>query len=298
VKVVVSGGSGLLGTALRKGLTSDGHEVLSLVRRAPKGASEIRWDPAAGELDVAALAGVDAAVNLSGAGIGDRRWNPAYQQELLDSRTKTTRLLAESLAKVTPRPAVLLSGSAIGYYGDTGDTEVDENAGPGTGFMADLCVQWEAASAPASEAGIRVCHLRTGLVLAKDGPFLGKQLLLYKWGLGGPLGSGKQWQSWVAMADEIGAMQHLLATDSISGPVNLTGPEPVRQRDFAKALGAAVHRPAILPAPAFALRIGLGGFADEGILAGQRVLPKVLESSGYNFASRDVHSAIAAALAT
>lgn len=297
MKVVVSGGSGLLGTALRKALTADGHDVVSLVRRPPRNPSELRWDPAAGELDGGELEGVDAAVNLSGAGIGDHRWNPEYQRTLLDSRTSSTRLLAKALAKLSPRPAVLLSGSAIGYYGDAGDAELDETAGPGEGFLADLCVQWEAATAPATDAGIRVCHLRTGLVLAKEGPFLGKQLLLYKLGLGGPLGSGQHWQSWVAMADEIGAMQHLLATESVAGPVNLTGPEPVRQRDFAKALGAQLHRPAILPVPAFALRIGLGGFAQEGVLASQRVLPKVLESSGYTFASTDVHSAIAAALA-
>jgi uncharacterized protein (TIGR01777 family) len=269
--------------------------VVTLVRRPPRQPGEIRWDPSKGELDAADLVGVDAVINLSGAGIGDKRWTDAYKQTVLDSRLDSTRLLADTIAQLDPKPTVFLSGSAIGFYGDPGDTAVDETAPAGSGFLADVVVQWEQAAAGAVEAGIRTVYLRTGLVLSGAGGMLAQQLLLYKLGLGGPLGSGKQWWSWVSLADEIGAIEHLLTAD-IAGPVNLTGPEPLRQKDFASELGHALHRPALLPAPGFALKTIIGQFATEGILHGQRVLPQVLEASGYTFQHPTLERAIAAAL--
>jgi hypothetical protein len=295
MRIVVSGASGLIGTALVAHLRAAGHDVLTLVRRPPRSAMEIRWDPAEGLLDPGALAGVQAAVNLSGAGIGDRRWTESYRRLAVDSRTSSTSLLAATLAKLDPLPTVFLSGSAIGYYGDSGDETITESTAPGTGFLADLCKRWEASTASAAEAGIRVCHLRTGLVLSRRGGLLGKLLPLYRFGLGGPLGSGRQWQSWITLEDEVGAIGFLL-TAQVAGPVNLTAPRPVRQHDLARAIGRAVHRPAVLPAPAIALRVAIGGFADEGILASQRALPTVLTEAGYEFGATDIDSGLAVAL--
>jgi uncharacterized protein (TIGR01777 family) len=287
MRIVVSGASGLIGTALVAQLRTAGHDVLTLVRRPTHSRAEIRWDPAEGLLDVGALAGVQAAVNLSGAGIGDRRWTDSYRRALVDSRISSTNLLATALAKLDPLPSVFLSGSAVGYYGNRDDETITEGTSAGTGFLANLCKRWEASTAPADEAGIRVCHLRTGLVLTRQGGLLGRLLPLYRLGLGGPLGSGQQWQSWITLEDEIGAIEFLLTAD-VAGPVNLTAPDPVRQRDLARAIGHAVHRPAVLPAPAFALRAAVGGFADEGILASQRAVPTVLTDAEYGFGATDI----------
>jgi uncharacterized protein (TIGR01777 family) len=295
VKIAVSGASGLIGSHLVIQLREHGHEVITLVRREPRQPGEVRWDPAAGELDPAALTGIDAAINLSGAGIGDKRWTDDYKRVVLESRLSCSRLLANTLTQLDPRPTVLLSGSAIGFYGDTGDTEVDETSPAGTGYLADVCVQWEQAAAGAVQAGIRVAYLRTGLVLSGAGGMLKQQLLLYKAGLGGPLGSGKQWWSWVSLTDELNAIEHLLTAD-VSGPVDLVGPAPVRQKEFAAELGKALHRPALLPAPGFALKLALGGFAQDGILAGQRVRPGVLESTGFTFAHPTLEQALASSL--
>ncbi len=295
MKIAVSGASGLIGSHLVIQLREHGHEVITLVRREPRQPGEVRWDPAAGELDPAALTGIDAAINLSGAGIGDKRWTDDYKRVVLESRLSCSRLLANTLTQLDPRPTVLLSGSAIGFYGDTGDTEVDETSPAGTGYLADVCVQWEQAAAGAVQAGIRVAYLRTGLVLSGAGGMLKQQLLLYKAGLGGPLGSGKQWWSWVSLTDELNAIEHLLTAD-VSGPVDLVGPAPVRQKEFAAELGKALHRPALLPAPGFALKLALGGFAQDGILAGQRVRPGVLESTGFTFAHPTLEQALASSL--
>jgi uncharacterized protein (TIGR01777 family) len=295
MRIVVSGASGLIGTALIAHLRSAGHDVRTLVRRPPGSPAEIRWDPAAVSLDPDALTGVQAAINLSGAGIGDRRWTEKYRRLVVDSRTGSTTLLASTLAKLDPLPDVLLSGSAIGYYGDCGDEQITESSPAGTGFLANVCVQWEASTAAAASAGIRVCHLRTGLVLSRGGGLLGKLLPLYRLGLGGPLGSGRQWQSWITLDDEVAAIAFLL-TAQIAGPVNLTAPGPVRQRDLARALGRAVRRPALLPAPAPALRIAVGGFADEGILASQRALPTVLTDAGFAFGATDIDEGLRVAL--
>jgi uncharacterized protein (TIGR01777 family) len=290
VKIVVTGASGLIGSALVPALRGDGHEVVRLVRRQPSGPDEVRWDPGAGLLDAADLAGVDAAVHLAGATVG-RRWSESYKRTILDSRVSGTRLLAETLAKLEPRPRVLVSGSAIGYYGDTGDTTVDESAPQGGGFLADVVRQWEAAARPAQDAGIRVPFIRTGLVLSDKGGILPPQRLAWKLGLGTRIGTGRQWQSWITLNDEVAAIRFLLDHD-VSGPVNLVAPAPVTQKDFGRALATALHRPMPWAAPGFALRAALDGFADEGLLIGQRVRPRVLEEAGFTFGDRTLAEAL------
>ncbi|MFE2869597.1 TIGR01777 family oxidoreductase [Embleya sp. NPDC059259] len=295
MRIAVTGSSGLLGSALVRSLTADGHQVVRLVRRAPTEPDEVRWDPHAGTVDTAALGPVDAAVHLAGAGVGDKRWTAAYKRELHDSRVLGTAAVARALAGLKPTPRVLLSASGVGYYGDTGDREVDESFPAGSSFLAGLCVEWEAATAPAAEAGIRVVHLRTGLVLARSGGALGPMFPLVKAGLGGRLGSGRQYWSFISLADEIAAMRHALDHPDLAGPVNLTAPHPVTNAEVTKALGRALHRPTILPAPAFALRAVLGEFGAE-ILTGQRVLPRALLASGFTFTHPTITPAIAAAL--
>ena len=291
MKIAVTGASGLIGSALVPALRADGHEVVRLVRRASHAVDEASWDPAAGTVDDAALTGADAVVHLAGAGIADKRWNDAHKKAVLDSRVQGTTTIAAAVARM-PTPAVLLSGSAVGFYGDRGDTVLTEAADSGEGFLADVCRQWEAATAAADEAGGRVVHLRTGLVLSADGGLLKKTLPLFKLGVAGRLGSGEQYMPWISLADEIGAIRHLLTTE-VSGPVNLSGPEPVTNGEYTKTLATHLHRPAVLPVPAFALRIVLDGFADEGALVSQRMVPSVLQASGYTFA----HPTLAAAFA-
>ncbi|MEJ5915407.1 TIGR01777 family oxidoreductase [Pseudokineococcus sp. 1T1Z-3] len=289
MKVVVCGASGLVGTPLRTRLADLGHEVVQLVRREPDGPGQVRWDPARGRLDEAALAGVDAAVNLSGTGVGDRRWSAGYQREILSSRTEPTRTLAEALARLDPLPAVLVQGSAIGVYGHRGEEVLTEQSSPGSTFLADVVVDWEAAARPAQEAGIRTAFARTGLVMAPDGGAFGRLLPLLRLGLAGPLGDGRQWWSWITLEDEVSALVHLLTAD-VEGPVNLTGPAPVRNAELTRALGRALGRPTVVPAPGPALRLALGGFAEE-ILASQRVVPEALQRSGFTFAQADAGAA-------
>jgi len=296
MRVIISGASGLIGSALTTHLRALGHEPVALVRRSA-GSNEIQWDPAKGLLDAEALAGADAVVHLAGAGIGDRRWTDDYKRELLESRTKGTALLAERIAECSQRPGVLLSGSAIGYYGPNDDRELDEHSPAGTDFLADLCVQWEAATAPAAAAGVRVAHLRTGIVLSKQGGALKKMLPLFKLGAGGKFGKGDQWQSWISLPDEVGAITHLLTAD-VSGAANLTAPTPVRNREFAKTLGSVLHRPSVVPVPAFGPKLLLGGeLADALLFTGQRVLPAVLQASGYEFQHPTLDVALRAVLA-
>ncbi|GAA2023893.1 TIGR01777 family oxidoreductase [Pseudokineococcus marinus] len=289
MKVVVCGASGLIGTALRERLVERGHQVVQLVRREPSGPDQVRWDPARRRLDAGALEGVEAAVNLSGAGVGDQRWTPAYQREVLASRTEPTRTLAEALARLEPRPRVLVQGSAIGVYGHRGEEVLTESSAPGSTFLADVVLDWEAAARPAQDAGIRTAFARTGLVMAPGAGAFGKLLPLLRLGLGGPLGDGRQWWSWITLEDEVSALVHLLETD-VEGPVDLTGPAPVRNAELTRALGRAFGRPTLLPVPRLALRAVVGGFADE-ILASQRVLPTVLQRSGFRFAHEDVDAA-------
>lgn len=298
MKVTVTGSSGLLGSALVRALRDDGARVVRLVRRVPRGDDEAFWNPAKGVVDQAALEGAGAVIHLAGAGIGDRRWSEAYKREVVDSRVEGTRTLAAALAGLAAKPPVLLSGSAIGFYGDTGDVAVDETAPAGAGFLAqDVVVPWEAEAAPAEEAGIRVVTLRTGLVLSGRGGMLARILPVFKAGLGAPLGSGRQYWSWISIDDWILAVQHLLKNPEISGPVNLTAPEPVTNAEFTKALGAALHRPTMpLAVPGFVLRTALGGFAEEGVLTGQRVLPRRLLDSGHAFRHTRLGEALAAVL--
>ncbi|MFI6450886.1 TIGR01777 family oxidoreductase [Streptosporangium amethystogenes] len=296
--IIVTGSSGLLGSALIKALRADDTRVVRLVRRAPQGADEAFWNPGKGLIDPAALQGARAVVHLAGAGIGDRRWSDDVKRELVRSRVEGTRTLVRALADLPDRPPTLLSASAIGYYGDTGDREVDETAPPGEGFLAqEVVVPWEAETIPAEEAGIRVARLRTGLVLSGAGGMLAKILPIFKLGLGAPLGSGEQYWSWISIDDWVHAVLHILGDPEISGPVNLTAPQPVTNAEFTKALGAALHRPTMpLAVPGFALRTAIGGFAEEGVLTGQRVLPRRLLESGYTFRHTRLNEALAAVL--
>jgi uncharacterized protein (TIGR01777 family) len=296
MRVIISGASGLIGSALSSDLHTTGHEVVALVRRPASGANEIQWDPAAGRLDAEALAGADAVVHLAGAGIGDHHWTDAYKREILDSRVRSTTLLAQRIADCSQRPPVLLSGSAIGAYGASDDQVLDESSPYGSGFLADVCRQWEESTAAAAAAGTRVAFLRTGIVLTGRGGALKKMLPLFKIGLGGKFGRGSQWQSWIALADEVGAIHHLLTTD-VSGPVNLTAPNPVTSAEFAAVLGRVLHRPAKVPVPAFGPKLLLGGeLADALLFTGQRVVPKVLQQSGYTFQHPSLDDALHAAL--
>jgi uncharacterized protein (TIGR01777 family) len=293
----------LIGSALSAALEAAGHRVVRLVRGGatvvgPSGVEAIDWDPAAARIDATHLEGLDAVVHLAGAGLGDHRWSDSYRRLILDSRVKGTTLLCSALAGLSRPPGVLLSASAIGWYGDRGDDELDESSGAGTGFLADVCAQWEAATATASAAGIRVVNLRTGIVLSRDGGALKKQLPLFKLGLGGRFGSGRQWQSWIAIDDEVGAMLHLLSS-SLSGPVNLTAPQPVTSSEFARALGRALHRPAVLPIPSFGPKLVVGSeAADEMLFGSQRVLPHRLLEDGYAFAYPGLSEALAHVLAS
>jgi uncharacterized protein (TIGR01777 family) len=291
MRIAITGASGLLGSSLAPALRQDGHDVVRLVRREAREPGEISWDPAAHRLDPRALDDVDAVVNLSGANIGDRRWSPSFKKLLLSSRLDATTTLATVLAEAAPRPRVLLSSSGINWYGDAGETVVDESAPNGTGFMAEMVRAWEAATAPAEEAGVRVAHLRTSPVLSRSGGLLGRMTPLFRAGLGGRLGSGRQYVAWISLPDWVDAARFVLTAD-VRGPVNMTAPGPVTNAEFTRAIGRALHRPAVLPVPAFALRIVLDGFADEAVLAGQRALPRVLTSRGYTFRHPDIDSAL------
>lgn len=295
MRVTVTGSSGLIGSALVESLRADGHDVVRLIRREPSAPDEARWSPADGCVEAAALDGVDAVVHLAGAGVGDRPWTKAYKRRIRDSRIVGTRTIAEAIAAADRRPGVLVCGSAIGYYGDTGDRETDEDAPPGEGFLADLVRDWEAAAEPAREAGVRVVHPRTGVVLTPEGGILGRTLPLFKLGLGARLGDGRQWTSWISMPDQIAALRFLIERE-IAGPVNLTAPNPVTNETYTRTLGRVLRRPARLAVPAFVLRAALRDFADEGPLISQCVLPRRLEKAGFRFAHEHLEDALAAVL--
>ncbi len=294
MRVVVAGSSGLIGTGLVAALRRSGDEVIRLVRREPAGADERRWDPPAGFLEPNALAGVDVVVNLCGAGIGSKRWTEARKQVLRDSRTTPTEVLATAVAE--QGVGTLVNASAVGYYGDTGDTLVDETTTTGAGFLASLCQEWEAATSAAQAAGARVVRVRSGLVLSGHGGLLASVRPLFSLFLGGRLGSGKQYMPWISLADEVAAIRYVAEHDTLSGPVNLTGPAPVTNTEFTRALGSALGRPAPWVIPGFALKAILGEFAGEGLLSGQRAMPNALERAGFSFVHRSLADALAASL--
>jgi uncharacterized protein len=297
VKVAITGSSGLIGSSLVGALRGAGHTAIRLVRHDRPGPDEVAWDPSAGTIDAAGLAGVDAVVNLAGAGIGDERWTDERKQLILDSRTDSTGLLCRTLAELDAKPKVLLSASGIDYYGDTGDAVITEEAPPGHGFLTDVCLQWEAATAPATAAGIRTCLLRTGIVQSADGGALKKTLLPFKLGIGGRLGSGDQWWGWISIDDHVRAMLHLIETESVSGPVNLTAPNPVTNQEYTKALGRELGRPTLLPIPSFGPRLLLGKeLADTLLQSSHRVVPAVLQDSGFEFRHPTIQECLAAVL--
>lgn len=303
MRVLVSGASGLIGRALTRRLETGDHQVVRLVRpgsAAVGGGPTVTYDPAAGHLDLGELAAAgpyDAVVNLAGAGIGDRRWTAARKAELEESRIGVTGLVTRAAAALAPAPRVVVSASAVGYYGDRGDEELTESSPAGGGFLADLCRSWEAAALPAAEAGIRTVLLRTGIVLSASGGALGKQLPLFKLGLGGRLGSGRQYTSWITLDDEVAVIERALGDESLVGPVNATAPHPVTNAELTAAIGRALHRPAVLVVPSVALRMALGAeMADEMLLSGQRVLPAALEGAGHAFSHPDLPGALAAVL--
>jgi uncharacterized protein len=299
VKIAVAGASGLIGGALVPALRADGHEVMQLVRRTPRTVDEHRWAPQHHRVDPTLLSDVDAVINLAGAPIRPRPWTRGYRQELVSSRLDATATLSQALAAAAAadrsRPRVLLNASGIGYYGDTGQVEVREGAPPGTDFLAQLCVRWEAATAAAADAGVRVALLRTGLVLGEGAMLVTVLGTVFRLGLGGRLGSGRQYWPWISLRDEIGAIRHLLSAD-VAGPVNLNAPEPATNAEFTRALGRVLSRRTPLPVPAFAVSTALGEFGRASVLGGQRAVPARLLESGYEFADTSLETTLRAAL--
>ncbi len=292
MRVLVSGATGLIGSALSRALAARGDEVVALTR----GANGITWEPSAGRID-GSVDGFDAVVHLAGAGIGDHRWTESYKQEIRNSRVAGTRALAEALASAHDKPAVLVSGSAVGWYGNRGREELlDENSTPGDDFLAHVCRDWEASTQPAADAGIRTAIIRTGVVLSRDGGALSRLLLPFKLGLGGKIGRGSQYMSWITLADEVRAILHIIDGD-LAGPINLTAPHPCTNETFTKMLGEILHRPTLLPTPTFALKAVMGAELVQALLLdGQRVFPKALEADGFEFTSTIVEDGLRAAL--
>lgn len=292
MRILVTGSSGLIGSALVSSLTSGGHSVTRLVRTEPQpGRPEVRWDPAAGWIDTAGLEGHEGVVHLAGENITGR-WTPAKKARLRDSRVKGTRLLAESLAKLTQPPRVLVCASAVGYYGDRGEEILREESAAGRGFLAEVCRQWEAAAQPAAEKGIRVVLLRIGVVLSPKGGALATMLLPFRLGLGGKIGSGKQYISWISLDDLVGIIEYALTTESLRGVVNAVAPQAVTNLEFTKTLGRVLRRPTLFPMPAFAARLALGELADELLLASARVEPARIRAAGYQFRYPELEGAL------
>jgi uncharacterized protein (TIGR01777 family) len=295
MKLVITGSSGLIGSALVREAEKNQIEVVKLVRRAPKDKSEVQWDPNRSILDLDALEKSTAIVHLAGAGVGDRRWTKKYKKEILNSRVKTTETIANAIVNLRNPPSVFVSGSAMGYYGDTGDLAVDENASLGEGFLSDVVFNWEYAAQRVRNNNIRVVHPRTGLVMSKRGGLLRKVLPLFRLGLGGKLGNGKQYWSYISLEDEIRAIFKLIDDVRLTGGVNLTNPNPVTNLEFTKALSSVVNRPAFFHVPAIALKIALGEFSVEA-LGSSRVLPSKLKAAGFKFNHSDILSTLNSAL--
>jgi uncharacterized protein (TIGR01777 family) len=292
MQIVISGSSGLIGSALVPLLTAAGHQVRRIVRGEPKAPGDIRWDPASGSIDRTALAGCEAIVHLAGENIAARRWSAEQKEKIRASRVESTRLLATTLAQLEPRPKVWVGASAIGFYGDRGDERLDEASAPGEGFLPEVCRQWEAAMQPAIDAGIRVVPARFGVVLSPAGGALKSMLTPFLLGAGGRIGNGQQYFSWIGLDDAAGALVHLLSTESLRGPVNVVSPSPVTNQEFTKTLGRVLHRPTIFPMPAFAARLVMGEMADGLLLASARVYPARLETSGYAFRFPQLEAAL------
>ena len=292
-RVAITGASGLIGGALSAFLTARGDEVVRLVRRPPSAPDEVQWDPTKGRLDPADLAGVTAAVHLAGAGVGDKRWTPSYQQQILASRVDGTTTIATTLATLAAQgqQVRLVSGAAVGFYGDRGDEVLTEESTAGEGFLSEVVRAWEAAADPARSAGLSVATTRTGLVFAPDGGALSRMLPLAKLGINGPLGHGRQWWPWISLRDTVAALAHLVDPPEIEGPVHGVGPHPDHQVDIARELGRQIHRPALLPAPAFGIKLVLGGFSDE-VLTSKRAVPAKLTDSGFVHQDQSVESAL------
>lgn len=295
MRIAITGAGGLIGSALRARLVGDGHEVIRVGRYASTYPPDVRWSIPHGQLNGSSLEGLDAVVHLAGEPIVGK-WTHDKKQAIRDSRVDGTRLLTATLANLNQKPAVLISASAVGVYGDRGDELLDETAGPGEGFLAGVCQAWEAAAQPAVEAGIRVVPVRLGVVISRDGGALKKMLPAFRMGVGGPLGNGSQWMSWVGLDDVVGAVLHLIADGSVSGPVNLVSPKPVTNRQFTRTLAGVLRRPAVLPVPRFAARLAFGELADEALFASQRCEPGVLKKSGYTFRHPGLEAALRAAM--
>ena len=293
--IVISGSHGLVGSALVTALEARGDDVRRLVRHAPRARDEIAWNPGAGTIDAAALEGATGVINLAGENIA-QRWTRNAKQRIRDSRVQGTTLIARTIAALPTKPRVLVNASAIGIYGDRGDEELDERSAPGGGFLASVCRDWEAATAPASDAGIRVAMLRTGVVIARDGGALPKLLLPFRLGVGGRIGTGRQWMSWIALGDVVRAVLRIVDDETLAGPIDLVSPNPMRNADLAHTLGRVLHRPALVPVPAIAIRLALGTMGVESLLASQRARPARLLERGFRFEQPTSESALRAAL--
>ncbi|MET8133777.1 TIGR01777 family oxidoreductase [Streptomyces sp. NPDC005251] len=294
-RIVIAGASGLIGSALARSLSAEGHEVVRLVRREPRSPNEVRWDPQRQRIDAVGLIGCAAVVNLAGAPVAGRPWTRTYKRMIRDSRVLGTATLAEAVASLDEPPRVFVNGSAIGFYGDTDGRAVDESAPPGDGFLPSVCVEWEEATAPAQEAGVRTVLPRTGLVVAREGGAWARLIPLFRAGVGGRMGNGRQYWSYIALHDEVAAIRYLIDTESLSGPVNLTAPDPLTNGEITEAMGRVLRRPTLVSAPAPLLRLALGDMAED-ILGSQRVLPTRLLESGFTFAFPSIEGALRATL--
>jgi uncharacterized protein len=296
VRILVSGSHGLVGTALIKALRADGHEISRLVRRAPSREDEIEWNPDRYSIAISRIEGFDAVYHLAGESIASGRWDDEKKKKIRESRIQGTKLLSDALANLYQPPKTLISASAIGYYGNRGDELLTESSPPGNDFLADVCVEWEQATDHARDKGLRIVNTRFGIILDKEGGALAKMLTPFRMGIGGRIGDGKQWMSWIALDDVISALQFVLANESINGPINFVAPNPVRNAEFTKALGKALSRPTLFPIPAFGVRLAFGEMADALLLTSQRVEPTRLTSSGYDFMHSQIDHALRSAL--